>query len=256
MSYLFFKATGFASSRNLPQLSGVEPLIPNIENQSYGHWLFGHDASSLIDVVNGRALTLQGGATTQPTYAATSVTIPTTVGNALLSDLIDVSDQSMTLCAVVKCASTALSVLLGNLVTFDTTTSSGLSAFSSANKVYLTVKPTTATNVGGIASLTPAVTITQTSNFFIAASVNKSTKKGIIYVQQAGVESNNEAIYTSGSYQASTNKIGIGNVAYNGGLGVATYNEAIIFDKALTLDEIKAVAARSKERLSNRNVSF
>lgn len=256
MSYLFFKATGFTSSRALPVLQNVEPLIPSLENKAYGHWLFGGNESSLTDVVHNRLLTLQAGATVQPSYAENSVTIPTTIGNALLSDITDGADQSVTLCAVVKCASTSLSVLLGNLVTFDTATSSGLAAFLSANKAYATVKPATANNAGGVASLAAPATITQTANLFIAISVDKVTKKVIIYAQQGAIESSNEATYTSASYAASINKIGVGNVAYVGGLGAATYSEAIIFDKALSLAEIQEVATRSKERLANRNVSF
>lgn len=256
MAHLFFKAAGFTSGRSLPQLSNVEPLIPNVENKAYGHWIFGVDESSLIDVVNGRMLALQGGATTQPVYTDASVTIPTIPGNALLSDLVDDSNQSVTLCAVVKCTSTALSILLGNLVPSASTVSSGLSAFTSAGKAYLTLKPVSANAQAGISSLAAPQNIVQTSNFFIAISVDKTSKKGIVYVQQSGVESSNEALYTAASYQTSANKIAIGNVAYTGGIGSATYSEAIIFTEALTLAEIQAVALRSKSRLVNRNIVF
>ncbi|MFX6218408.1 hypothetical protein ABTF55_21660, partial [Acinetobacter baumannii] len=77
-------------------------------------------------------------------------------GNALLSDLNDESSQSLTLCAVVKCSSTVLSILLGNLVPSSSTESSGLGAFASAGKAYLTLKPQAAGGPGGIGSLTPA----------------------------------------------------------------------------------------------------
>lgn len=256
MAHLFFKATGFTSGRDLPALSKVEPLIPNVENKAFGHWIFGGDELSLIDVVNQRSLTLQGGATTQPVYADSSVTIPTIPGNALLSDLNDESSQSLTLCAVVKCSSTVLSILLGNLVPSGSTESSGLGAFASDGKAYLTLRPQAGSAAGGIGSLTPAGNIVQTNNFFIAVSVDKSTKKGIVYAQQSGAELNNEVLYTAASYQSSLNKIAIGNVAYTGAAGSATYSEAIIFNKALNLAEIKAVALRSKERLLSRNVTF
>ncbi|MFX7792846.1 hypothetical protein ABTK00_20630, partial [Acinetobacter baumannii] len=86
--------------------------------------------------------------------------------------------------------------------------------------------------------------IVQTNNFFIAVSVDKSTKKGIVYVQQSGAELSNEALYTAESYQSSLNKIAIGNVAYTVSAVSATYSEAIIFNKALNLAVIKAVALR------------
>ncbi|MDT1832532.1 hypothetical protein FPK72_24340, partial [Acinetobacter baumannii] len=91
---------------------------------------------------------------------------------------------------------TQLAILLGNLVPSNSTTSSGLAGFASAGKGYLTVKPTAAAGSGGISSLTPASGHNQTSNFFIAVSVDKATKKGIIYVQQNSAELTNEAVYT------------------------------------------------------------
>ncbi|HCV3128084.1 TPA: hypothetical protein OV565_002141 [Acinetobacter baumannii] len=255
MSFLFFKTKDFSSAHSLPQLKDVSDLIPQYENNAYGHWLFGGGPSSLVDVVNGRILTLQDGATVQPIYADKTVTLSTAIGNALLTDLVDSSAQSLTLCAVVKCTTTALAILLGNLVPSSSTTSSGLAAFASAGNGYLTVKPVAAGGAG-ISSLTPPSSIVQTSNFFIASSVNKDTKKGIIYLQQLGVESSNESSYTAASYESSANKIGIGNVAYTGSSNTATYSEAIIFDNALTLAEIQNVALRSKDRMANRNISF
>ncbi|HEO1767954.1 hypothetical protein [Acinetobacter baumannii] len=256
MSFLFFKAKDFSSGRSLPQLNEVNDLIPKYEDDAYGHWLFGGGPSSLVDVVNGRILTLQSGATVQPIYADKTVTLSTAIGNALLTDLVDSSAQSLTLCAVVKCTTTALAILLGNLVPGTSTTSSGLGAFASAGKGYLTVKPVTANGSAGIPSLSPPSPIIQTSNFFIATSINKNTKKGVVYIQQAGAESSNEASYTASSYEPSANKIGIGNVAYATGGNTTIYSEAIVFDKALTLAEIQAVALRSKDRMANRNISF
>ncbi|MGS8312451.1 hypothetical protein ACU69W_09980 [Acinetobacter baumannii] len=205
------------------------------------------------------ALALQSGATVQPIYSESGVTISTAVGNALVSDLIDTSAQSVTLTAVVKCNNTQLAILLGNLVPSNSTTSSGLAGFASAGKGYLTVKPTAAAGSGGISSLTPASGHNQTSNFFIAVSVDKATKKGIIYVQQNSAELTNEAVYTAPVYESALNKFAFGNNAYTGSnapANTATFAEGVIFDKALTLDEIKAVATRSKDRMKNRGITF
>ncbi|MGQ1463570.1 hypothetical protein ACT4VL_10200 [Acinetobacter baumannii] len=258
-SQLFFQAKNFVSKRSLPKLSNVDDLLPNLEYDAYGHWVFKNTSSSLIDKVNNRLLALQSGATVQPVYSESGVTISTAVGNALVSDLSDTSTQSVTLTAVVKCSSTALSILLGNLVPSGSTLSSGLGGFASAGKAYLTLKAITGTGGAGIGSLTPAASITQTNNFFIAISVNKATKKGIIYVQQMGAESSNEATYEAPSYDAALNKFAFGNNAYTGSnvpANTATFAEGVIFDKALTLDEIKAVAARAKSRMDNRGISF
>ncbi|MCE6334789.1 hypothetical protein KR602_18965, partial [Acinetobacter baumannii] len=111
----------------------------------------------------------------------------------------------------------------------------------------------------GISSLTPASGHNQTSNFFIAVSVDKATKKGIIYVQQNSAELTNEAVYTAPVYESALNKFAFGNNAYTGSnapANTATFAEGVIFDKALTLDEIKAVATRSKNRMANRGIIF
>ncbi|HBI2401757.1 hypothetical protein ABTH08_04005 [Acinetobacter baumannii] len=258
MTQLFFQAKNFVSKRSLPKLSNVDDLLPNLEYEAYGHWVFENSSASLVDKVNNRLLALQSGATVQPTYTESGVTISTAVGNALVSDLSDTSAQSVTLTAVVKCSEASLAILLGNLEPSSSKTTSGLSAFVSGNKAYLTVKPSAAGS-GGIGSLTPASGHNQTTNFFIAVSVDKATKKGIIYVQQNSAELTNEAVYTSAVYESALNNFAVGNNAYsilNAPARTATFAEAVIFNKALTLDEIKSVAGRAKSRMDNRGISF
>lgn len=259
MTQLFFQAKNFVSKRSLPKLSNVDDLLPNLEYEAYGHWVFENTSDSLTDKVNNRLLALQNGATVQPVYSESGVTISTALGNALVSDLSDTSTQSVTETAVVKCNNTQLAILLGNLVPGDSTTSSGLAGFASAGKGYLTVKTTAAAGSRGISSLALASRHNQTTNFFIAISVDKATKKGIIYVQQNSAELTNEAVYTAPVYESALNNFAFGNNAYTGSnnpANTATFAEAIIFDKALTLDEIKAVATRSKNRMANRGIIF
>ncbi len=69
----------------------------------------------------------------------------------------------------------------------------------------------------------------------------------------------NEAVYTAPVYESALNKFAFGNNAYsisNATGNTATFAEGVIFDKALTLDEIKAVAARAKSRMKNRGIIF
>lgn len=257
MSHLFFKATGFVSGRNLPALQNVESILPNIGYSAYAHWSFKDNSASLIDMVNGRSLTVQTGATVQPTYNQNGVTISVAMGNALISDLADTADQDVTMMAVVKCSETALSILLGNLTT--SSPNSGLSAFILTGKPYLTVKPTnSSSSVDGISSLAPTGNINQQQNFFVAISVNKITKKGIIYAQQAGVEMSASSSFTA-TYTTSPNNFALGNSSYSASTNTAlkaTFAEMVMYDKALTLAEIQGVALRSKERLTNRGIAF
>ncbi|MDC4032272.1 hypothetical protein K3F86_02630, partial [Acinetobacter baumannii] len=68
MNQLFFQAKNFVSKRSLPKLSNVDDLLPNLEYDAYGHWVFKNTSASLIDKVNNRLLALQSDATVQPTY--------------------------------------------------------------------------------------------------------------------------------------------------------------------------------------------
>ncbi|ELZ3600095.1 hypothetical protein ACLKIS_003900, partial [Acinetobacter baumannii] len=111
MTQLFFQAKNFVSKRSLPKLSNVDDLLPNLEYEAYGHWVFENTSDSLTDKVNNRLLALQNGATVQPVYSESGVTISTAVGNALVSDLSDTSTQSVTETAVVKCNNTQLAIL-------------------------------------------------------------------------------------------------------------------------------------------------
>lgn len=256
MTQLFFRAQSFVSGRATVQLQKVEPLVQVLENDAYGHWIFSENSSSLTDKVNNRNLTVQSGASVVPAFTYNSMSLSLESGNSLITTLTDTSNQSFTLCAVVKVTGDGLRILLGNLVPSSSVVYSGSGAFVSSNKGFVTVKPSIASpaSVNGVSSLELSDIPNQTEYFFIAMSVNKISKKAIIYVLQNS-EHFAEKAYTASSYDNS-NKLAIGNAFYSGASGSASYAEAIIYDKALTVDQIKAVAMRSKDRMSDRNIYF
>ena len=256
MTQLFFKAASFTSNRATVQLQKVEPLMQVLENDAYGHWIFGENSSSLTDKVNNRNLTVQSGASTAPSYTANNVHLATTVGNSLLTSLTDTSNQDFTMCAVVKADQATLTILLGNLVPSSSTVYSGSGVFVSGDVGYVTIKPSIANHasVNGVSSLAAGSAHNQSEYFFIAMSVNKTTKNATVYVLQ-NTERFAEKAYTAAGYDNS-NKLAIGNAFYNGGTGSASFAEAIVYDKALTVDQIKAIASRSRERMSDRNIYF
>lgn len=256
MTHLFFKATGFTSGRDLPQLSGVEPLIPNVESASYGHWLYGGGSNSLIDKVNSRVLTAIPGATATPSYTENSLNLSTAIKNGLISNLEDKASQDIAMCAVVKVSSAGITQILGNLVASSDATTSGVGVFVLSQKVYVNVKPTTGNPTpGGINSLSPDLTLDYSKPFFVAFSVNKTLKKVIIFVSQGGVTKSAESTFSS-AYLGSLNNFAVGNSVYSTGNNTASFYESIIFNNSLTFIQIEAIAMRSKERLANRNVSF
>lgn len=253
---LFFKAETFISSRSQPIISNVEDLIPGLEADAYGHWLFGGSSASLTDTTHGKALTLQSGATVQPIYNENNVVLSSQNGSALISDLTDAAAQNTSFAAVVKTSTNGLSILVGNLVPSTATNSSSHGIFASAQKGYVTVKPQAANNSGGANSITGNGNITQTEYFFISGSFNKTTKTVIVYAERLGVSSNTQATW-SATYEASANKIAVGNAYYAGAAaGTMTFAEAIIYDKALTLQQMKDLAVRSKSRMTVRGITF
>lgn len=258
MADLLFQ-TDFVSSRtDLPKVQNIEDIIyvETFESDAYDHWLFGKDSSSLVGKVHGRQLTLQAGATVQPSYGASYVVIGGKNGNAFLTDLVDSATQSLTLSAVVKTTDSTLVILMGNLVPTGYTLASGCGIFASMEKGYVTVKPLTSVGTGGANSITPNNDIDQFDYFFIAASINKTTKTVIIYTERLGVGASNQTIWAS-NYEASPNKIAVGNGFYSSSTtGTLNFAEAIVFDKALNLSDLQGLAKRSKPRMKNRGITF
>lgn len=259
MSNLTIQINDYVSpfAKYLPKVASIGDLIyvEKHETDAFGHWIFADNSTSLVDKVNNRNLTLQSGATVQPIYTTNSVQLSAKAGNALLSGLSDTATQDVTVALVVKCNQTTLSILGGNLPFSASTTENGFSPFASANKVYQGLKPTKVAETGGFNSVTNNQSLTQTDYMFVVMSVNKSEKSGILYTQQNGVEADIESLYRA-AYENSSN-IAIANSAYSKiTSGSLVYAEAIIYNKALTLTEIKALAKRSKKRLEYRGVTF
>lgn len=239
----------------LPKVA-VEDIIyvEKYEMDSYGHWLFGGDSDSLKDKVNGKVLTMQAGATTQPIYNTNNIQLSASFGNALLTDLSDTDAQDITICGVFKVSTTTFAPLMGNLVPNSLTTTSGFGFFASDNVSVFTIKPLIAASTGGFTGMT-AGPLQQQSYFFISASVNKAAKKIELYTRQMGAGLSAERTWTS-TYEASLNKIAIGNGYYNGNFGNINVAEAIIYNKALTISEIELLSLRTQLRLNNRGITF
>ena len=230
--------------------------IEKFEEDAYGHWMFGVDSSSLVDRVNARSLTPQAGAKIPPVYSTNHVQLENLGGNALISDLVDAAATNITAVFIVKVSTTGLHIIGGNLPPTASTTASGSGVFVSANKSYFNVIPLVANATGMISNVTSNQVIDQKNNVLIAISINKTTKLCVIYTQQNGVESSTTSAYT-GTYETSPNKISVGNGYYTAvSASTTSFVEAIIYDKALSVAELQAVASRAKTRQANRGIAF
>lgn len=260
MSNLCIQVEGYVSpfAGQLPTVQTEDLIyVERYEADAYGHWLFGTDSSSLVDKVNARSLTVQAGATVQPTFSSNHVELANKNGNALISDLVDAALTDITAIFVVKTSTAGLHVIGGNLPASSSTTASGSGVFVNANKSYINSKPAVANGTGSISNATSNQVIDQVNNFLVAMSINKTTKECLIYTLQNGVESSFSSAF-SGTYETSPNHISVGNGYYTASSAGPTtsFAEAIIYNKALSLAEIKAVAGRAKVRQEHRGVTF
>lgn len=250
MSNLFFQAEDFVSSRNLPILKNIEGIIEytGLEQDAVDHWLFGVDASSLVGKMNLQSLLVQTGATVQPTYQANSVTLGAARGNSLQNGLLDSNPAGFTISGVVKAADTSLIILLGTLG--DTTQPTGFGAFSSANKVYATVRT-------GVGSLDSGAALDMSKPVFISLSVNPNGGITNFVVMQGGVFYEKTA---TGTQAPSNTKLSLGNSRY---VTSAAYDalrnvfyELVIHAKPLSLSEMRKVGERAKVRQAKLNNDF
>lgn len=264
MPNLTFQNSDFVSSRtDLPIIQNVTDVLPStrFETDSYGHWAFYGD-SPLKDKVNGRLLTLQTNAAIQPVFSLQGVALTNAKGSAFLSDLIDSTDTSITEILVAKTTSLGLYLMGASLTNGSKTTENGFGAYAGVDsqdsnkpKIFMNMKPAIASPAGGFSALTSGQVIDFTTPFLVAVSVDKAKKTALLYTLKNGVESFISTTYT-GTYEQSSKKIAVGNAYYDAveSSTKTTFAEAILYNKALGLNQIKAVAQRCKLRLATKNI--
>lgn len=257
MADLFFQSSNYVSGRNdLPQLKNISNVLQSkkYEADAYGHWVFYGD-SPLVDKVNSKLLTLQSGAAVQPVYSNAGVALTNANGSALLSDLVDSVDKSITAIFVAKTDNNSLYLLGMTLPTTASTTENGAGIYLSGDKAYLNVKPLAANTSGGISGLTTNQNVAQTGYCLVAASIDKDKKTALLYTLKNGTDAFASTGFNS-DYAASTKKVSVGNAYYAvGEFGTkTTFAEAILYNRALTLNEIRAAASRCSARLAARNI--
>lgn len=259
MSNLVFQDTSYVSSRNdLPVVQNISDVLVSTryEKDAYAHWAF-YGNEPLKDKVNSRSLTLQVGAAVPPSYSSQGVTLTNAKGSALISDLIDNTTTNITAIFVAKADGTLLYLMGMTLPTTGSTAESGFGAYASSNKVYVNVKPSAAASTGGVDNLTTDQLIGQTTPFLVAVSVDKAKKTVLLYSFKNGIDAQVSKSFL-GTYENVNKAVAVGNAYYNAVESGTrtTFTEAILYNKALTLNEIKAVAKRCQARLAARGITI
>ncbi|MDS7933594.1 hypothetical protein RMB03_20780 [Acinetobacter sp. V91_7] len=235
----------FASQ--LPKVETEDLIyVEKYESDSYDHWMFGSDSNSLIGKVNSHTLTVQNGATVQPSYGDNYVDLSVKGGNALISQLLDSSVTGFTLSGLVKPRTSELSTLMG--VLGASSTSDGFGLFTVGEKLYATIRPQVSSWDVGIV-LDPAMPV------FTSISINKTAGTAVFCAYQDGMFYSKET--GNLSYVNSNLPLSIGNNRYASSVNSTTQHfESIIHTKALTVSQIQALAQRMKVRQEHRGVIF
>ncbi len=246
MASIFTMLPFSVSNSALPQLAAADyELLVNYEPDAWGHWDFGTSSASLADKTAGKTLTLAG---TAPTYNSTGVVLAGGLNTGLLSELADGTER--TLCAIVKIPD--LSVFAGANVAGNIGTSTGFSMF--INKI---------SGDYGILPLARGATGI-TGNNFVGLSVGDYVFLAISYTQTGSNKLNkffggklSSSITSATAKTASAVNMAFGNIAYDTTSYHAPFeiSEGILYDRALSLTELAAVYARSKQRMATRGIT-
>ncbi|MEN8389781.1 hypothetical protein ABFP25_01190 [Acinetobacter indicus] len=251
MTNLCFQVEGYVSpfAKQLPKIQTEDLIyIEKFEEDVYGHWLFGNNVGTLIDKVNSRSLIVQPGASVQPTYSDEYVSLSIKDGNALVSDLLDSAVSQFTMSGLFMPNSTNLSTIMGNLAAASGETATGFGIFTSAGKLYATIRTQVSSWDVGIA-LDPVKPV------FASISINKTTGIVNFVAQQAGIFY--EKTTPNLNYLNAGVPFSFGNNRFPSSFtNTNKMYEGIIHDKALSIDEIKMVANRMKIRQEQRGIIF
>tara|TARA_R110000796_G_scaffold181591_1_gene298185 strand:- start:418 stop:1170 length:753 start_codon:yes stop_codon:yes gene_type:complete len=236
---------------SLPQLnssdvSHVFPISSFIEEDAYGHWLFGVGESDFT-ASSGAVLTKQS-AGTAISFNGNYLTTRTAVGNALISDRLQtLAADEFTVCMLVRVPTLgSITILAGDLGS-----TKGLS-------VYLSNAPLFALNgrqAGAI--LTSTVTPLVDQWYFVSYKITHSAtidgEKGVSIDGETFII--NDVV--AGDYNARAQGISMANSDYDTGTDFnVDFAEYMIFNSALSDSELSGVYERALIRAAERGIAI
>jgi hypothetical protein len=247
----FINLHGFKSPAVTERIGRSDVRLPfDAEAGAWGHWLFGGTAECLTSIDrNARTLTAQSAA---PTYSAAHLALTMNEGNALQSTLVDTL-QDLTMCVVARTlqATAGIIPLAGNPDNSSGNKGRMLCRFA-ANTSYNVGHWNT--NVGRVMS--PGVTMPDNGFVFLASSI-RTTPTTSNLLMLAGGQAIQTLSQTYVGAVAGDAPIGLGNSGYVVTPTVNTdFAEFILFDRALSAEELEAVYVNSQRRMAARGVTL
>jgi len=240
-------------SRYYTALSTLSNAYPTVEAGATGHWVFGSSNRLHIDLAGTASMTETG---TTPTFELGSsvisgVTTPSLVpiNHGLDTGIVDTA--SMTTCAVFEYEATGdLNMIMGNL---------GLQSLTGGHAFFRNGAGDLKFNERGgigVKTLRTAAQMTVGNHYFIACSIAADDTYILMIADTTNVQFNVVGTGAGRALGVGRN-IGAGNMHYADSNfdGNTTLSELIIFDSAKTLNELKALALRSKDRMALRGIT-
>ncbi len=245
---IFVRLPVQVTDRVLPRVaqSDIERLVPEGEYGAYGHWIFDRGAAaSVVDIVNGRVLTPVGSVIE---WNNNYVGIGQTNGNALRTDLVDSGNQTQ---IVVFSRFGAGQVIIA-----------GTRAVGEAGSMlYMGAGPTPAATAVA-AAVTPAnnpapIDLGTVAGWHFAALSEFNGPSPGDSVNILFADGNATAV-TGADKTSYSGPVGLGNLRMvQESAGRRLYAaEYIVFNRALSQQEIAAVYARSKKRMAERGIAI
>lgn len=234
----------------------ISGLVLSREREAHRHWVFGTDEAEFRSIAGtGETANIHQGA---PTLGANFVTV--TSGTSLRTEYFKANNFSIFLVGRHTAASGG-NLFAGNYSNLDPTVSGWYMATDNdaSGRLFFRWAPQS----GGSAQSTKTLTMSNPSlNGWIAMGMSLGASSGLIYSPQCGPISAVHAHAVAIS-NAVHDQFFLGSRAYHtGGTGVnygdntADLAEFIIFDSALTLQQLQAVYQRSVGRMSARGITI
>lgn len=216
----------------------IEYLNDIMESTSFDHWLFDKGAESLTGRAHGQLLTAQAAS---PAYASNYLSLNNIKGNSLISTLLD--RRELTMCVVVdQLPITGTKVLAGTAN--EQPAGYGSMIVSIAADLVGNQRPSA--QVGPVVPGAGWQFIAYSESALSGLTTQILLRGGLAAVTRTG----------SPLKTLSTDTVAVGNRNFVGAtVGSRKFAEFILFDRALSGDELQAVYLRSKTRLANRGIS-
>lgn len=236
------------NNSSLPTLNGASLVSGNlvdVERDSVGHYLFGGGSYSLTDMT--AQLNHLTPLNVMPTMGLNFADIES--GSSLDTGILFGQNTQATLMVVFKNEGQKV-MPLGTMLSASSSSDEGIALFTSAagDAVYVNGRTANAMGQSALSGL-------QLGHVFCAASIGND-QVTLYSPNVQDPDNDHTTVNKPGANASAPRNMVIGPYHYGGGFFGAQTCEVVIYDKALSLDEMRKVYSRSKYRMAKRGINI